>query len=70
MQRSREPAPAVAQSDRSLEEHDADLYAGLLPDLMQELLTPPEFVLWAALLPLAGPGRDRVLHDGVAVWFD
>ena len=45
---------ADAASKRSLEEHDAELYARYLRDLRQELQDPPELVLWEEELRALG----------------
>jgi hypothetical protein len=53
-----------------LEEHDADMYAGCLRDLRQELMEPPEFGLFDGPLQVLGAGRDRPIRDDLALWFD
>ena len=53
----------------TLEEHDADVYAGCLRDLRQELLEPPEFGLFDGPLQVLGAGRDRPTRDDLALWF-
>jgi len=64
-------APASrAVAERSLDEYDADLYAGYLRDLRQELQEPPELLPCHEPLLVHGSGRGRVTHDGVAVWFE
>jgi hypothetical protein len=52
----------------AVEDHDADVYAGYLSDLSQELLEPPEFVLRDEVLQPRGSRRGRVIRDGVADW--
>ena len=63
MTRSRKTAVAV-------EEHDANVYAGYMSDLRQELLEPPEFVLRDEVLQPRGSGRDQAIRDGVADWWE
>jgi hypothetical protein len=54
----------------TLEEHDADVYAGYLRGLRQELLEPSEFLLFDGRLQVLGAGRDRPLRDDLVIWFD
>ena len=61
MTRSRKPAAAVG-------ERDADVYAGYMSDLRQQLLEPPEFVLCDEPLQPRGADRGRAIRDGVADW--
>lgn len=67
---ARSPAIAAPAAKRTLDEYDANLYAGYLRDLRLELREPPEFVLRHEPLHVRGSGRGRVIHDGVAVWFE
>jgi len=60
--RSRKTAVAV--------ERDADVYAGYLSDLRQDVLEPPELVLCAPPLQPRGAGRARAVRDGVADWLE
>jgi hypothetical protein len=52
------------------EERAANVYAGYVSDLRQELLEPPEFALCRELLPARRSGRGRAVRDGVADWFE
>jgi hypothetical protein len=52
------------------EQRGADVYAGCLRELRQELLEPPEFLLFAGPLQVLGAGRDRPSRDDLALWFD
>ena len=54
----------------ALEERVADVYAGYLSDLRQEVLEPPEFVLRDEVLQPRGSGRGRAIHDGVVDWWE
>jgi len=65
------PAPAACTvATRTLEEHDADVYAACLRDLRQALQEPPEFGLFDSPLQVLGAGRDRPLRDDLVLWFD
>jgi hypothetical protein len=55
---------------RTLEEHDADVYAGCLRDLRRALQEPPEFLLFDSPLQVLGAGRDRPLRGDLVLWFD
>jgi hypothetical protein len=60
--RSRKTAVAV--------ERDADVYAGYVSDLRQDVLEPPEFVLCDTPLPARDSRRGRAIRDGVADWLE
>jgi len=65
------PAPGACSVPAcTLQEHRADVYADCLRDLRQELLEPPEFLLFAGPLEVLGAGRDRPSRDDLALWFD